>query len=351
MKSFRPEDVVIALVSAALTNSERHLNIITKISKSDWTQIYEIACMQGVVGIIFPVMEKMPKEFLPDSHLLLKWIGHVEHINKRNQQYNVHANEFLGRLKHFGIEVVVLKGTFCAGYYPQPNNRLLGDLDIYPINVDSTTVDSICRKHGLYVEQHDYKHSKILYKGLTIENHKYCTEIRGAQVKKDFEIYLRKLLYNGNIIQFNALFLMAHAFNHFLDEGLNLRQICDWAMFIKHEQNRIDWNDFNHWMRLMHMYKFAGLLNCIVSEKIGVSINNSKIFVSSFCREKMMSDIFYVHRHLHNRGLKGFKFRMAQMQNTFGAIWKYNDICEQNVGIAYMKNVWYYFTEKKPTIE
>ena len=99
------------------------------------------------------------------------------------------------------------------------------------------------------------------------------------------------------------------------------------------------------------MYKFAGLLNCIVSEKIGVSINNSKIFVSSFCREKMMSDIFYVHRHLHNRGLKGFKFRMAQMQNTFGAIWKYNDICEQNVGIAYMKNVWYYFTEKKPTIE
>ena len=69
MKSFRPEDVVIALVSAALTNSERHLNIITKISKSDWTQIYEIACMQGVVGIIFPVMEKMPKEFLPDSHL------------------------------------------------------------------------------------------------------------------------------------------------------------------------------------------------------------------------------------------------------------------------------------------
>lgn len=351
MKSIRPEEVVLALVSAALTNSESPPKLISNISKSDWTQIYEIACMQGVVGIIFPVMEKMPKEFLPESHLLLKWIGHVEHIKKSNQQYHVHANEFLSRLKHLGIEIVVLKGTFCAHYYPQPNNRLLGDLDIFPLNVDSVAIDDVCIEHGLHVEKHDYKHSKILYKGITIENHQYCTEIRGAQIKKDFEKYLQKLLHDGNIIQFNALFLMAHAFNHFLDEGLTLRQICDWAMFIEHEQDNIDWNEFNYWMKLMHMYKFAGLLNYIVSESIGISIKNPNIFISSFSKKKMMYDMFFVHRHLHNRGLKGIKFRMAQMRNTFGATWKYQDICEQNAIVAYLKNIWYYFTEKKPTIE
>ena len=45
-------------------------------------------------------------------------------------------------------------------------------------------------------------------------------------------------------VQWNAMFLTYHACGHFLSEGLRLKQILDWAMFLKKEQNNVDWKAF-----------------------------------------------------------------------------------------------------------
>ena len=44
---------------------------------------------------------------------------------------------------------------------------------------------------------------------------------------------------------FNALFLTRHAHQHFLvEEGISLRHVCDWAMFLKRYRQEFDWEEF-----------------------------------------------------------------------------------------------------------
>lgn len=43
---------------------------------------------------------------------------------------------------------------------------------------------------------------------------------------------------------FNALFLTAHAMNHFLYESIKVRHVLDWALFIKTEHDNVDWTIF-----------------------------------------------------------------------------------------------------------
>ena len=52
-------------------------------------------------------------------------------------------------------------------------------------------------------------------------------------------------------VQWNAMFLTYHACAHFLSEGLRLKQILDWAMFLKKEQNNVDWMS----QQIVHTWK------------------------------------------------------------------------------------------------
>jgi len=345
----------------------------------------------------------------------MDWLGQVEYLASSNQQYREDAGEFLAKLRDKSLElrdesfdkaqeprleVRVLKGTECAKYYPQPNRRSLGDLDIFVELKDESLelregyeeLNRRCKEIGLEVDFHDYKHSKIQYKSLAIENHKFCTEIRGERVKKDFECHLQELLMDSLKLraesletspdenescvtktnslsststgsaqvklsslsspeaQFNALFLMAHAMNHFIDEGLSLRQICDWAMFVKAEQNNVDWDDFYNWMERMHMRRFADALNAIAVADLGVVITNKEIVTTSPYKDKVLHEALYGHKHLHNGGLHGWAYRWAQLRIAYQDRWKYSDIMQSHWLKEYLSGVWYYFTERNPRI-
>lgn len=57
---------------------------------------------------------------------------------------------------------------------------------------------------------------------------------------------------------FNALFLTRHAHQHFLiEEGISLRHVCDWAMFLRRYRDDLDWNGFLSVCRRYGLERFA----------------------------------------------------------------------------------------------
>lgn len=63
----------------------------------------------------------------------------------------------------------------------------------------------------------------------------------------------------------NALFLMVHMFSHFLDEGTNLKQLADWAVFLKRHQDNVDWEAFYYWTDRLHLSRFAEAVTFIAA--------------------------------------------------------------------------------------
>lgn len=87
--------------------------------------------------------------------------------------------------------------------------------------------NDIAAHNGLKVDCGYYKHSKILLRGLTVENHQYLLPVKGSGKAKRFERELRSWIDDGHNAHigetelratspfFDAVFVLAHAQEHF----------------------------------------------------------------------------------------------------------------------------------------
>ena len=360
------ERLFIELLKSGVSGKQVDIQSYRNISLGQWREVYKLAAQHGLSGVTFTAIEHLPEGGIFDVDLLMDWMWQKDYVVSKNEQYHRDVCDLLSTFRQKGLMPVILKGLDCARRYPVSNRRPSGDLDIFLIHPELSHLEAfekgnaLVQQLGISVEPHDYKHVKFTYKNEVVENHMYCTEIRGSKAKKEFEKHLQELLMSpidaGNDSyyypnsQFTALFLIAHSFNHFLDEGLALKHICDWAAFLNKEQDNVDWHDFYHYTDKVNITRFANTLTSLVVEYFGVNLTNSHIHVESQFALRMLDDTLHNNSHLHSSGLHGFRYRLMQMRNHFTNSWKYSDICRQNSLLTYIKTVLDFCLERNPTI-
>ena len=59
------------------------------------------------------------------------------------------------------------------------------------------------------------------------------------------------------------MFLTYHACAHFITEGLRLKQVLDWAVFLQKEQDNVDWDEFYAFCDRHHLRRFAEAITTI----------------------------------------------------------------------------------------
>lgn len=247
----------------------------------EWDALYKLAKDQGVTALVFDKLESLPAEVAPPKQLMLQWFSHTLSIGKQMERKYLVAADFAERLAAANIPVVVLKGFANAAYYPQPLHRECGDLDCYMLG-KMAEGEAVAASFGAVVEEANYKHSHIKYKGLTIENHKYFTSFNNTARGKGTEAALKQLIFakaparwdNSALLRpnatFNALFLAKHALRHFIDEAICLRHIMDWALFLKAEAANVDWQLLRPHLESSRVLPFAQLLTRISLRHLGL---------------------------------------------------------------------------------
>lgn len=357
------------------------------IENEQWSRLYHIFSRQGILSIAWDSLQQLANkglltaEQLPSRSLKLKWALSAENIEKRYRKQAALAQELAQIYSEHGIKTIVLKGLAISGYYPVPEHRECGDLDCFLIKTDNTKPGNILaiNTNGLPISGHDegirvakdaganveigfYKHSHIHYKGLMVENHAFCTAIRGSYDRKALERHLQHLLATKPLIpiegtcllrpcaDFNALFLTAHSFGHFLTEGIKLRHILDWAYLLKAEQDNIDWKSFYEWCDRMHYTKFADALTAIAVEYFGLKIKNRQIHTHSALRDKVLEDVLHGKHSIHNANASKFRKRLIIIHNRLLGGWKYNELYEKSAIIDTVQMILAFFIERKPKI-
>lgn len=370
-------EIVLAFVRKALAAG----CVDVDFAKIDWQVLYTHAKRQGVLAIVWDEVTKLPIEQQPPRNLKLQWALSTEQIEKRYRKQSVLAGELAQIYGEQGIKVIVLKGLAISGYYPVPEHRECGDLDCFLVKSNNTqqgnalAIDAngrpvscydegnkVAKDAGANVKIGFYKHSHIHYKGLMVENHAFCTAVRGYRDRKELEQHLQKLLVEKPLTRigdsylyrpcadFNALFLTAHSFGHFLTEGIKLRHVLDWAYLLKAEQDDIDWKSFYEWCDKMHYTKFADALTAISVKHLGLTITNSEIHQHSDLADKVLDDIINSSHSVHNTGASKFKKRLMIIRNRMLGGWKYRELYEKSAFVDTMKMVLAFFIERKPKI-
>lgn len=314
----------------------------------DWGKLKALAEEQGLPAIVLDGIEELPDSQRPPQVLLLEWIGEVlqgETVFAHQRAVEVDmANLFY----HNAIRLYVLKGNVISECYPRPNHRGSVDIDCYLLP-DKGDFDAWClgndliRAKGFNVNTDFYKNSSFDISGVNIENHQYLTPFRGnarlTSLEKLLQAYLRQdkgenvfegtRLYRPPVMV-SALFLIEHAYSHFLHEGLTWRMVLDWMMFSRKHEKEIMWSDFEVLVEEFGFKRFYDSFVKLGRFLLGELVEGDLTKVD----KKMLADVWApldLHETLH--GVKG---KLALAGNTWRARWKYHYFSD----ISWIRALW-----------
>ncbi|MEG2613998.1 MAG: nucleotidyltransferase family protein [Alistipes sp.] len=327
-----------------------------------WQDIYGLSVSQGVLALTYEGLQRLPAALQPPRNLKIQWGFNVARIEKKYAKQKCLITEFAEIYAQHHIRTLILKGLGLSSYYPVPAHRPFGDLDCY-LYGDYERGNQLMEQVGASVRRDFYKHSHITYRGLSVENHQYCVAIRGSRKTKELERLLESLLRedlaprffeNTRLIlppaEFNALFFAKHSLGHFLSEGMNLKQLCDWALFLSSEQNNIDFKRFYARCDAFGLRVFVDAITTLATTHLGLAVTNGDLIAQSPYAERVADDMLHHGTPIFNSSAGVWKSRIALIQSMIANRWRYRDLCGTSVLTEVAKSIFFFFFERHPKL-
>lgn len=252
----------------------------------DWTAIEALATRQGLSAIVIDGIERLPEDKRPPKPMLLQWIGEtLQGYEYRYELYCRAIAELAALYKGHGYKMMVLKGYACGTYWPRPEHRPYGDIDIWQFGQQKDADAVIAREKGIKIDESHHHHTIFLWRDFSVENHFDFVNVHAEKSSRSLESIFKQLgeddsyttVLMGESVylpspNLHALFLLRHMVSHFTSTELSLRQILDWAFFIKANTREIDWEWLTGLLGEYHMIDFYNCINAICVDDLGFDV-------------------------------------------------------------------------------
>ena len=358
----RKQEIFIQLVRLGTGHTDLSMDSGFITDDVDWEGVKDLAEMQGLSGVVLDGIEQLTGKQRPPQEFLLEWIGETLQSESMYNLQNEVAGDVAKLFYRNGIKTYVLKGAIVSECYPKPQHRVSVDIDCFLLpeksDFDAWSLgNDLIRNKGFLVNTDFYKNSSFDISGVTFENHQFLTPFRGnkrlAALEKKLQELIRQdkgediiegtCLYRPPVMA-TALFLIEHAYSHFLHEGLTWRMVLDWMMFSRKHKDEIDWYLFEARVEEFGFKKFYESFNRLGKYALG-ELQEAELTKSD---KRMLEDVWAeLDVHETVRGLKG---KLALAGNTWRARWKYHYFSEDSMLKALWIQVKGVLFEKNPQL-
>lgn len=353
---------IILRLGLELTSvSDEQFSLFKGNTETELDKLRQFADGQGVGGICFSGLQKVVTalgqdgQSLKDSMAYLKWLGMTAKRAQQNEQQLQTAKSLAKEFRKHGIKMMLMKGQANGLFYPNPMHRDRGDVDVFLIKDGKCAYlegNEIARQLGYRVDDGWYKHSQIFANGETIENHQYLCHTRdgkkGRMLDQDLKSNVREeecSTYPESSIllppvMFNAFFLTHHGLGHFLSEGIRLKQVTDWVMFLHKYGESVDWSYLNSFADKYNKRIFLECMNAIAYKYYKVKISHAISREQSKHADRIMQSVLHDKDFVFGSGEGSWHNRVHLITNLFKYRWKYEEIYQQSIWLQ----IWYYVT-------
>ena len=225
---------------------------------SQWSAVMKLAKSQALMGLVADVL--LTKTEIRES-LPAKFVERLQEIPMTNvgmhSQMNMTLQLLVLTLRNAGIEPVLLKGQGLSRYYPTPELRQCGDIDIYvgeenyekAYDAILPIVSGIDDREKIW----NWMHFDAKIGAVMIEVHQKADKMysrKNERIYKEFMLDglskdLCPLRFGDvDVITpndtYNAFYVFYHLWRHFSTSGVGLRQFCDWACFLHTHVGKLD---------------------------------------------------------------------------------------------------------------
>ena len=256
------------------------------ISEAEWMELFGLSQQHQVLPMVYETVYPCPafRTVSAEQNQILK-----RQVIRQVMVQSRKTEEFLAlyrKLTESGITPLVVKGLVCRNIYREPDYRCSGDEDVLIPREQFGRCHEIFTENGMKPvepgENMEAEGETPYYKekgALHIELHK---ELFAAESKAYGEFnglfadaFERKIQIEINGVQVytmchteHLLYLIVHAFKHFLHSGFGIRQVCDIAIYANTYGGEIDWDELQEKCRSIHAEVFAAALFDIGEKKL-----------------------------------------------------------------------------------
>lgn len=216
----------------------------------DWEQLYRICQYHKIEELVCYGLRKMPEAVQPPAEIMQKFSKSWEIGAAREAVQYFALEELSNAFEKEGIAFAPLKGIWMKQFYPEPELRMMADLDILFRPEQEEAVDRILVSQGYELDHRDNHHYVYFRKPfMNIEMH-HCLFTygeKGADYYKD--VWARLRLQEGKAYSFRFswedyyIFMLMHFAKHCRSGGSGIRSIVDLWLFLEKMSEKLDWDN------------------------------------------------------------------------------------------------------------
>ena len=319
-----------------------------------WEETLALASQQGLLAVVVDGLEIVPNKLLPQKSILLKLIGEV--LQGYESRY-VEYRRALSDLAHFynehGFRMMLLKGYACGLYWPKPNHRPYGDIDIWQFGDQKKSDEVLKREKRIKIDNGHHHHTVFIWHGFTVENHYDFINIHNHKSNLELERIFKELGSDdthcidclGEKVyvpspNLHSLFLLRHSMTDFAASRLTLRQLLDWGFFVEANKDKIDWLWLEGILEKYGMMDLYIIFNAICVIDLGFCANLfQSIQFDPFLKDKVLQDILSTDSPVHlPKGL--FKRIVFKYQRWKANEWKRKLCFTESQWSSFWGGVW-----------
>lgn len=264
--------ILFKLISKSLFNNA----FDEALSAEEIEQIYQESCQQTIAALVFDVL---PTEFAKvNPKIYEKWQNLSMNLIGQNANNCFENAKLSALLNSADIKHCIIKGLVSASYYPKPYLRQMGDIDFLVKESDVSKVTQLLEKNGFKRNGHEHAFHIGFSNGKTIyEMHTKVTSVPEGKEKvlellNDTVSDSTTEIINNVCVSVpdkfsHGMIMLLHIARHIeMGDGIGLRHLCDWAVFVNSLTNEEFTKIFELKLKKAGLWKFARILSqiCIV---------------------------------------------------------------------------------------
>lgn len=282
----------------------------------NWNKLVQLAQIHCVTGILGYMSMKYP--ICPDGEMKKSLRGLCLNTIALFARRNALAEAIVEKLEKAGIDHILMKGSVLRDFYPVPELRTFGDIDVVIRPEDRQKSHELMLSLGYHVETDwepvfSYAREQELY-----EIHSDIMEIDVSE-KADYQGYFRQMWQYARPVgnhsyrftpEFHFLYMLTHIAKHIHGSGAGARMYLDVVAFIRHYGSNVDWKWIENQLQELQLYDFASVVLTAVEDWFGIAKpmdckQIERAVMEEFCVFTMEAGVFG--HHFREGALAGLK--------------------------------------------
>lgn len=269
--------------------------------KVDWPAIFTLANQQKLLPILFEAARKTPAAAENATLFAVtkqQVIGQVLHQTMRASEFA----DLYRKLRAAGLHPVVVKGQLCSRLYPLKDHRISADDDLYipdaefmacheQLLANGLTTDTPADELASADEVSYTKEGSPLY--IELHRHLFDSAEDAHDELNHFFADLKPVEIDGFLAMpphEHLLYLILHAYKHFVRSGIGLRQFCDIGLWAWEYHDEIDWQHLYDQCASVHAATFAAAAFRIARDYLGIEFDLPMPWDASIDVEPLLHD-------------------------------------------------------------